>query len=353
MNLSVVIPALNEEEVIGRTLDALTDQLDAGDSILVLDNGSRDRTFEIATGFAAVRAIQIDGSLSLPEVRQVGAEMAETEVVASIDADTIPDDGWADRIKEHFYQDRGLDVVWGTARDMNGIPVRDFLGKFLPMMGGASGCNTAFRRVTFEELERGYLDTPYPFYNGFEDWALVQRLARVGKSVHDPGLVVTTNFPRKKYQTIPLVIGGLLTAGVGATVPNPVGRMLQGVGLSMVGTELTYENFTNTAFHHDQAGIVVAALSPLMGPGVGPLAFGAGTGLVGHHALTEGVSAFPTRLFEHTDRVVVSDNPDGDAHVTLAPTAQDARLSQGLLVAGVGALVGGMGVRVARWWARR
>lgn len=353
MNLSVVIPALNEEAVIGRTLTALTQQLDMGDCILVLDNGSKDNTFQIAQEFATVRAIQIDGSLSLPEVRQVGAEMAETEVVASIDADTIPDEGWVDRIREHFYQDRDLDVVWGVARDMNGVPVRDFMGKFLPMMGGASGCNTAFRRSTFEGLERGYLDTPYPFYNGFEDWALVQRLARVGKSVHDPGLVVTTNFPREKYQTIPMVIGGLLTAGVGVAVPNPVGRVLQGVGLSMVGTELTYENFTNTAFHHDQAGLVVAALSPLMGSGVGPLAFGAGTGLVGHHALTEGISAFPTRMFEHTDRVVVSEDAEGDTHVSLAPTAQDARLSQGLLVAGLGALAGGMGVRVARWWARR
>lgn len=348
VHITVVIPALNEEGTIGDTVDRLGDQLERGDRVFVLDNGSDDDTFDIAQERGHVRAIRTDGSLSLPEVRQVGAEMANTEIVATIDADTVPGEGWIDRIRQHFLEDEDLDVVWGVARDRNGVPVRDFMGKFLPLLGGASGCNTAFRRATFLELEHGYLDTPYPVYNGFEDWALVQRLSRVGKSLHDPALVVNTSFPREKYQTIPMVVGGAVAAGVGLLVPDPVGRALQGVGVSLVGTELTYESMSGTSLHHDQAGLVVAALSPLLGPAAGPLAFGAGAGLVGHHALTEGVSAFPTDLFRHTDRVVVRTDGDGAGRVTVQPTQADVRLSQKLLVAGVGALVGGLGVRAAR-----
>jgi len=56
--LSVIVPAYNEERAIGRTLEALSSYLSESFpdfEIVVVSDGSRDRTFEIAQGFESER----------------------------------------------------------------------------------------------------------------------------------------------------------------------------------------------------------------------------------------------------------------------------------------------------------
>ncbi|MBI4614134.1 MAG: glycosyltransferase [Planctomycetes bacterium] len=60
--LSVVVPALDEERVIGRTLRRLARQVPPGSEILVADGGSRDRTVEIASRWARVVPCQGEGN---------------------------------------------------------------------------------------------------------------------------------------------------------------------------------------------------------------------------------------------------------------------------------------------------
>ena len=48
MSLSVVIPARNEEALLGACLDSLSDQSDAVDEIIVVDNDSSDSTAAVA-----------------------------------------------------------------------------------------------------------------------------------------------------------------------------------------------------------------------------------------------------------------------------------------------------------------
>lgn len=92
--LSIVIPALNEEEAIGATLarclaaiPALCQVGMAEVEILVVNDGSTDRTAEIARSFEGVRVID------LPENRGYGAALAEGfrqatgQWVAFLDAD--------------------------------------------------------------------------------------------------------------------------------------------------------------------------------------------------------------------------------------------------------------------------
>jgi glycosyltransferase involved in cell wall biosynthesis len=59
--ISVVIPALNEERMIGQCLKQFEDQPGAHE-IIVVDGGSRDNTVGVVNAFPEVRLVQVSES---------------------------------------------------------------------------------------------------------------------------------------------------------------------------------------------------------------------------------------------------------------------------------------------------
>lgn len=95
MKLTIVIPALNEEDAIGpiieRSLDARetimrTSPVDAVE-IIVVSDGSTDRTAEIAAGYADVRLIVFERNRGYGAAIKRGFEEGTGELVAFLDAD--------------------------------------------------------------------------------------------------------------------------------------------------------------------------------------------------------------------------------------------------------------------------
>lgn len=354
MDVSVVIPAKNEAGSIEHCLEYLVAQADAGDEIIVLDNGSDDDTAAIADSFDAVTVIDApDEKLpgdshyrGLSQLRQFGAEQASKPVVATTDADTLPPTGWLDRIKAHFENDPELSVVWGVVVDENGVPVRNLTGKYLTFVGGVSGANTAFRRAHFEELRDGYVGWPM-----FEDVALITRLARSGKAVHDRDMVMVSDLDRRRYQTIPLLATSGATAIGGGLLGGPIAAAAAGTGVGLAGTELFYEAAPETRYHHDQIGLGSIIAGSLIGGPAGLGLAGAGAGVVGHHVLTEGTSAIPTEMLQQTDAVCEIPIGDNGSDVTVIncepPEPTTAALTRVLAGAAGGAVIGKL-VQVAR-----
>lgn len=347
MNISVVIPAKNEEGVIDSCLDSLAAQVRDGDEILVLDNGSTDGTAAVARSFEAVTVIDapddaVEATLhyrgNLDAIRQFGAERASNEIIATTDADTIPPDGWLDRIRTHFENDPELDLVWGVPVDTNGVPVRNMESKFANVFGAVSGCNTAFKKSTFESLKKGYVGWPM-----YEDMAIVNRISRVGKTIRDTDLVMPTEMDRTRFQTIPMMVASGVGITTGALIGGPVGAALVGGSAGLGLTELFYEQAPSTRFHHDQVGLLSVIGGTLVGGPVGAGAVGLGSGMVAHHVLTEGVSAIPTDLFEQTDMVCrVPEEAEGDDVLIVCETANSETQSLTRVLAAVafGSLVG-------------
>ena len=93
-NISVLIPAYNEESFISKCLESVKSQSYPVDryEIIVMDNGSTDRTKEIAESMG-VRVLNAEG-LRIGGVRNLGAEVAEGEIFAYIDADCIAQPNW-------------------------------------------------------------------------------------------------------------------------------------------------------------------------------------------------------------------------------------------------------------------
>lgn len=88
--LSLVIPAFNEELYLPETLSRLHEAISrckCSVELIVVDNGSSDRTADVARAFGATVAPEPVHNLS--RVRNAGAAVARGDVLVFVDADTI------------------------------------------------------------------------------------------------------------------------------------------------------------------------------------------------------------------------------------------------------------------------
>ena len=108
---ALIIPALDEEPAIGRTLD----QVPAGiyREVIVADNGSRDRTADIARGRGATVVTEAQRGYGAACLRAIEALPEGIEAVVFMDADSSDDASDAAKLLEPIYQGRA-DLVIGS-----------------------------------------------------------------------------------------------------------------------------------------------------------------------------------------------------------------------------------------------
>jgi len=193
MKLAFVIPAHNEEALIGQCLAAVTQQVrqtgcDA--EIVVVNNASSDRTKEIAEGFEGVRVVD-EPQKGLVHARDRGLAETTGELVANLDADTILPPGWIATVLSEFERDpklvalSGPFIYYDLTRRQQAL-VRAFYWAAYPIylmnrhvlkVGSMiQGGNFVFRRDAW--LSVGGYDRSILFYG--EDTDVARRLSKVG-----------------------------------------------------------------------------------------------------------------------------------------------------------------------------
>jgi len=110
-NVSVLIPARNEENVIGRILQRMTELTYSKEKleVIVIDDASSDRTGEIAEEFAKKREyIKVvhrgieDGGKGKPAALNYGLKHATGEIVYCFDADYYPQRDILEKLTAYF-----------------------------------------------------------------------------------------------------------------------------------------------------------------------------------------------------------------------------------------------------------
>jgi glycosyltransferase involved in cell wall biosynthesis len=114
--VTVVVPVLDAEPWIGEQLEALARQTYAGDwEALIVDNGCRDRSGEIARGFAGrlpgLRIVTAHARRSLNHARNAGAAAARGDFLAFCDADDVVTETWLEALAAAAHR---ADIVGGT-----------------------------------------------------------------------------------------------------------------------------------------------------------------------------------------------------------------------------------------------
>jgi glycosyltransferase involved in cell wall biosynthesis len=111
--ISVVIRCKNEERWIRRCLTAVSMQDCDGVDIVIVDNGSRDRTVDIAREFACHVLTIADRDFSYGRALNMGIAAARGDFVALLSAHCIPlNDKWLARMRMDF-TDAAVAAVYG------------------------------------------------------------------------------------------------------------------------------------------------------------------------------------------------------------------------------------------------
>lgn len=101
MDISVVIPAYDEEKYLSPCLQSLQRQdFDGNYEVIVADNSSGDNTVRIAERYADRVIVHPRGTIAFG--RQSGAEAARYPVVAFTDADTCVSPDWLSELAASF-----------------------------------------------------------------------------------------------------------------------------------------------------------------------------------------------------------------------------------------------------------
>ena len=204
--ISVVIPALNEEENIGKTI---AHALDGNSEIIVVDGGSRDRTMKIAAESGA-RVISAPRGRALQQ--NAGAEASQEKVLLFLHADTLLPKNYAEKIFEALMDH---DVAAGAFRfrtDLEGTIMRiiefavNVRSKYLHLPYGDQGI--FIRKETFHSAG-GFPGVPLA-----EDLFLVRSVSRLGKICIVPATVTTSGRRWKKLGIIrTTIINAIILAG--------------------------------------------------------------------------------------------------------------------------------------------
>jgi glycosyltransferase involved in cell wall biosynthesis len=206
--ISFVIPAYNEEVLLGRTLGAINDAAQALKQpfeVVVADDASTDRTAEVALTYEA--KVESVNCRQIAATRNAGAKAAAGETLIFVDADTVVT---AAVVRAAVTAIEKGAVGGGCAFRFDGhLP---FYGRIMQaavvplyrMLGLASGCFLFCSRQAFQSVG-GFDESLF----GAEEAAMSRALHRQGRFVILREYVMTSGRKLRSYSALEVL--GTLT----------------------------------------------------------------------------------------------------------------------------------------------
>ena len=174
MKISVIIPTLNEESHIEKTLQSVIKQ--AGDyELFIVDGGSTDNTIAIAKRYTSV----IDSKRGRAIQMNAGASLCKGDILLFLHADTLlPDDAFRE-LRKRMRDDTVSGGSFYIAFDADNFILRgiSFITRFNFRLFHFGDQGIFVRRDVFQKLH-GYKDMPI-----MEDYDFYKRLRKQGKVI--------------------------------------------------------------------------------------------------------------------------------------------------------------------------
>jgi glycosyltransferase involved in cell wall biosynthesis len=194
--ITVVVPVLNEEGFLAETLRSLRAQTFTDFELLVVDNGSTDRSPEIAARFAD--RVLVEGRRGPAWAMARGFAESTTDSIASADADTLYPPDWLQRMVAALERPEVVAVYGpiGFREYRNPIRAATVAGYTL-LVWASRACGVyQVGAANFGMRRAAYLAAGgYPPFADLvaPDLRLARRLAQLGKVRYVPDLVCYTS----------------------------------------------------------------------------------------------------------------------------------------------------------------
>ena len=185
--ISVVFPCYNSEKFLAESIESILNQTYTDFELIILNDGSTDRSKEIIHSYHDNRIIYVENSCNLRVVKTLnkGLALSKGEFIARMDSDDI---AYPDRFQIQIdYLDSHLDVgMVGSWMDC--FPTRqgeghhkEFITYFDILKGWCINHPTVMiRKEVLDKFDLYYYDE----YKGAEDYELWSRLIRYTKIIN-------------------------------------------------------------------------------------------------------------------------------------------------------------------------
>ena len=211
MNISVVIPNYNGESLLKKNLpkviEELKDYKDGKTEIIVVDDGSNDKSIEVLKGldekFGKIKVFENVKNLGFSSSVNKGVMAAAGEIVILLNTDVYPEKGFLKPLLEHFKDEQIFAVgcmdksIEGDKIVLRGRGLGEWKKGFLVHRRGevdktntlwVSGGSGAFRKSIWDKLS-GLNELYNPFY--WEDIDIAYRAQKSGyKVLFEPKSIV-------------------------------------------------------------------------------------------------------------------------------------------------------------------
>jgi len=246
--IATIIPARNEEKFIGETLTALANQDIDDNYIIVVNDGSEDKTKEVVNSFPNIELINIEnrgfdahGTPILARVINQGLEKLVTEIshdyIMILGSDHILPSNYIRKIVDHMDHNRNVAICSGQIKDEKSK---------VPRGSGRIVRSNFWKAIGLQ----------YPLKFGFETYLLI-KAQQLGYSIDVLNdLISVTNRPtRKSYKKETYISYGKSLRALGyvhlyslgriglISLKNPKGAIYMLQGYTSSGIEFYEEDF--------------------------------------------------------------------------------------------------------------
>ncbi len=246
--IATIIPARNEEKFIGETLTALSNQDIDDNYIIVVNDGSEDKTKEVVNSFPNIELINIEnrgfdahGTPILARVINQGLEKLLTEIshdyIMILGSDHILPSNYIRKIVDHMDHNRNVAICSGQIKDEKSK---------VPRGSGRIVRSNFWKAIGLQ----------YPLKFGFETYLLI-KAQQLGYSIDVLNdLISVTNRPtRKSYKKETYISYGKSLRALGyvhlyslgriglISLKNPKGAIYMLQGYTSSGIEFYEEDF--------------------------------------------------------------------------------------------------------------
>jgi len=141
LSVSVVIITRNRSAMLERCLDALLAMGRSPEEILVVDNASTDSTRDVVMRFQAAGPVRYvhEPVPGVSRARNAGCRAASGDIIAFIDDDAIPTEGWLENIENAFVKSDSIGIVGGAIHHYQNDR-EDMISRYYRLQEGEMAC---------------------------------------------------------------------------------------------------------------------------------------------------------------------------------------------------------------------